>query len=89
MALIDHMTPRGRLRVLERRGGSRVLLWLVTALLVLLFVVFLPGRDAEGAQVAHVHGVRADGAMFNCWRLRSSPLLEFCVFYPSLQLARR
>ena len=87
--MIDHVTARQRLRVLERRGGSRVLLWLVTILLVLLFVVFLPGRDAEGAQVGHVHGVRADGAMFNCWHLRGSPLLEFCVFYPSLELARR
>jgi len=87
--MIDHVTARQRLRVLERRGGSRVLLWLVTILLVLLFVVFLPGRDAEGAQVGHVHGVRADGAMFNCWHLRGSPLLEFCVFYPTASLVRR
>jgi hypothetical protein len=87
--MIDHMTPRGRLRVLERRGGSRVLLWLVAILLVLLFVVFLPSRDAQGAQVGHVHGVRPDGAMFNCWRLQGSPLREFCVFYPIMSLARR
>ena len=87
--MIDHLTPRERMRVLERRGGSRVLLWLVTILLVLLFVVFLPSRDAEGAQVGHVYGTRADGAMFNCWHLRGSPLLEFCVFYPLQRLDRR
>jgi hypothetical protein len=62
--------------------------WLALVVALLLGVI-MPTLDAHGAMLEHFRGVRADGAAFNCWNVRRSPLLQFCVFYPTASLARR
>lgn len=89
--MIDYITPARRLAWLDRRRARRQWLWtwLLVLLVVFLLGVLVPIMDAWGAQPSRASGVRADGAAYNCWWPRRSPLQEFCVFYLAGPGARR